>query len=140
MIYQLERPDQKIRPDLIIAIASLLFLLAAKPLFAQSANSFTTGTTSQGGTLSPTMTATPGPSNQTSSQQQSTYLNPPLSTPTITPGSSQSQRDASARQNRTNITPQFQPLPECRIEDTACIEQRNRMNQTNPQTAPTFTR
>lgn len=140
------------RADLMIALAALLFLLIARPLLAQTSNSQTTGTlpaattpmnatgmTTPGGSINPSMTAPPV-QNQNSASQ-STYLNPPTATPTINPGSSQSQRDANAGRFRNNVNnPQLQTLPECRVDDSNCIEQRNRMNQTNPQTAPTFNR
>ncbi len=145
----LARPGRMSRTDLMVAIIALLFLLAARPILAQTnpttnqvptTPSNTLGTVPPGGSINPSMTATPAP-NTAQSQQSNPYVNPLLNPPpAVNPGSSQSQRDANARQPGSNLNPQLQPLPECRIDDAACIEQRNRMNQTNPQTAPTFNR
>lgn len=123
MMIPLERPARWSRTDLLVAVIALLFLLAARPILAQS-------------------------NSNPSTQQGQSYLNPTLNpelNPPMNPGASQSQREADARQNRFNGTvpptnPQLQPLVECRVEDTACIEQRNRMNPNSPQTAPTFNR
>jgi len=145
----LARPGRMSRTDLMVAIIALLFLLAARPILAQTnpttnqvptTSSNTLGTVPPGGSINPSMTATPAP-NTAQSQPSNPYVNPLLNPPpAVNPGSSQSQRDANARQPGSNLNPQLQPLPECRIDDAACIEQRNRMNQTNPQTAPTFNR
>ena len=154
----LARPGRMSRTDLMVAIIALLFLLAARPILAQTTSntgatgtinpttnqvpttpSNTLGTIPPGGSINPSMTATPAPN--TAQSQSNQYVNPLLNAPpAVNPGSSQSQRDANARQPGANLNPQLQPLPECRIDDAACIEQRNRMNQTNPQTAPTFNR
>lgn len=135
------------RADLAVAIFSFLIsiclLFIARPIVAQT-TTFTDPAVPNNqlaplNTYNPSRTATPGSTTQ-NNRSSSTYLNP-TATPTINPGSSQSQRDANARQPGTNLNnPQLQPLPECRIEDTACIEQRNQLNPTNPQTAPTFNR
>lgn len=115
MMMPLDRPAQMSRTDLLVAIIALLFLLAARPALAHK----TTTTTDTAPTIAPL-----------DPMQNPSYLNP---------GSSQSQRDANARRTR-NRTSRFQPAPECRDGDTNCIEQRNRMNPTNQQTAPTFNR
>lgn len=150
----LERPGRMSRTDLMVAIIALLFLLAARPVLAQTNStggtmnptvnqqipttpSNTLGTIPPGGSINPSVTATPAPNTAQSNQYVNPLLNAP---PAVNPGSSQSQRDANARQGTNLNNPKVQPMAECRVDDAACIEQRNRMNQTNPQTAPTFNR
>ena len=137
----IERQARWTRTDLLVAVIALLFLIAARPALAlaqsnlnpntnpsqntpaansQTTGSLTNGTTAPGGSLNPSlinpsMTATPATSSQSTGTQAQGYA-PPV------------------------VNPRLQPLPECRIEDTACLEQRNRLNQENPQTAPTFNR
>ena len=158
MMMPLERPARWSRTDLMVAVIALFFLLAARPVLAQSnlnptapanatqnsttpSNTLTNGTTAPGGSLNPAMPATQTATqsaSQTTNPQGQPYLNP---APVLNPGASQTQREAAARQNGFNgANPRLQPLPECRVEDSACIEQRNRMNQNNPQTAPAFNR
>ncbi|CAN5509380.1 hypothetical protein BH10BDE1_BH10BDE1_13410 [soil metagenome] len=100
--------------EIMIAIVALLFLLIARPLLAQAASR----------TTSPSSTTIPA------------YVTPEQ---TAKNAGSLSQREASARQNGgTSLNPQA--MPECRIDDSNCIEQRNKLNQQNQENAPTLHR
>lgn len=159
--------------DLTLALVSVLLIFVAKPLVAQTfggaetttmgsstTSSSATTTTTSGGDSSATPslpTSTTGGSNSTmqsgstsgfASPLQGGYVNP-IHNPNANDrgpktGASQSQRSANANQNNQSTGLQVQPLPECRVDDTACIEQRNNQNKNtnslNSQTAPAFIR
>lgn len=110
--------------DLTLAIISVGLIFIAIPLFAQTFPADSTTPTS------PAMESTATPRS---------YVNPiivPVPETAPLTGSSQSQRSADASQNNTRSNSQIQPLPECKVDDSVCIETRNKQNGINPQTAP----
>ena len=130
--------------DLTLAILSVGLIFIAKPLFAQtfpaeSPNGRTQTTihsaTGQGAIpSSPAMESTATPRS---------YVNPittPVPETAPLTGSSQSQRSANTTQNNTNTNSQFQPLRECKVDDSVCVEMRDKKNGINPQTAPALIR
>lgn len=114
MLMSIEARDKLNLNDIVIAIVALLFLLIARPLLAQTVSR----------TTSPSSTTIPA------------YVSPEQ---TAKNADSQFQREASARQNgATSLNPQA--MPACRIDDSKCIEQRNKLNQQNQENAPTLHR
>ncbi len=137
--------------DLTLAIISLGLIFIAKPLVAQTFPAETTSgrqqttihSAGQNSAVPTKSGAVPSSPAMESTAATRSYINPiiaPVPDTAVTPGSSQSQRSANAEQNNTNNILQVQPLPECKVDDSVCIELRNKQNGLNPQTAPAFIR